>query len=349
MKPFIKYIAYLQIIGIILVVFGHSFHEYPDGTKGKSLLLYRMLYSFRMPLFMFVSGFLMVFTTRLRKASCRPGVTAFVKTKLRRLMLPFAFLSMVTFIPRAVMSGFADDVMALNMESFLRSFFYTDALVIPYFWFLQASFVLLVFCYAAIVAGERAGIGNTALYAGLVGLFVALQFVPVGFGSFFSLGEAVRLGPYFALGAAYSQFAVAVDRRVPWTHPFFFSALVAVWAGLFFLTEGSCWMLFCSVAGIAMSIALAKLMERHGITLLDHLVGSNYMIFLLSWYCNVASQQVLSHFVEWPWWGYTVLSLVSGIYIPWLCYRYLQRHAEIRWVRGAALLLGQSFKPRRKN
>ena len=52
---FVKFVAYLQIIGIILVVLGHSFHEYPDGRMGDSVLILKMLQSFRMPLFIFVS------------------------------------------------------------------------------------------------------------------------------------------------------------------------------------------------------------------------------------------------------------------------------------------------------
>ena len=74
-KKYLKFIAYLQIIGIFLVVVGHSFHEYPDGDYGRSMLLYRMMHSFRMPLFMFVSGFLMVYTTRLAVDGQRRGYT----------------------------------------------------------------------------------------------------------------------------------------------------------------------------------------------------------------------------------------------------------------------------------
>lgn len=346
MKQFIRFIAYLQVIGIVLVVLGHSFHEYPDGEMGKSMLLYRMLYSFRMPLFMFVSGFLMVFTTRLRASTERPGVVDFFKLKLRRLLLPFVVLTVVTFIPRAAMSGFADDNIELSLTSFCRSFFYADSLVIPFFWFLQASFFLLVLSYAVITVGEKARVGNVTLYLLIILLFVVLPFLPFDYGQFFSVNEAVRLGIYFALGAAYSRFAAAVDRVIPWTSPIFLLAAVAVWAALFFLTENTLWIRLCSIVGIAMCISVAKLMERHGVTILDHLVGANYMIFLLSWYCNVATQQVLHHLIEFPWWCYTLLSLVSGIYIPWLGYRYLQSHPDSRWVRVTALLLGQSFKKR---
>lgn len=346
MKQFIKFIAYLQAIGIILVVLGHSFHEYPDGETGRSLLLYRMIYSFHMQLFMFVSGFLMVFTTRLRTSSDQPGITKFIRQKISRLLLPFVVLTLVTFIPRAAMSGFADDTVELSIGSLGRSLLYADSLVIPFFWFLQACFILLALTYTTITLGEKARVNNAALYLIIVLLFAVLPFMPFEYGSFFSVNEVVRLGLYFVLGAAYSRFTDSIDHIIPWTSPLFLIAVAAAWAALFFLTEGTPWIRFCSVAGIAMCISAAKLMERHGVTALDHLVGANYMIFLLSWYCNVAAQQVLHHLVELPWWCYTVLSLTSGIYIPWLGYRYLQSHPCSRWVRVTAMLLGQPVKKR---
>ena len=344
MRQIIKFIAYLQIIGIILVVFGHSFHEYPDGDMGKNLLIYRMMYSFRMPLFMFVSGFLMVFTTRMRASSARPAIGRFVRQKLRRLLLPFAVLTIVTFIPRATMSGLADDHLDMDFNSFYHSLLYGDSLVIPYFWFLQASFLLLVISHTVITLGEKAGLDRVVLYLGIVIVAAALPYLPIEYTSFFAIDEAVRLGLFFALGCAYSRFHDKVDRFVAWTSPLFLPVAAIVWGTLFFITEGTPWGVLCSIAGIAMCISTARLMERHEVTMLDHLIGANYMIFLLSWYCNVASQQILHHLVELPWWCYTVLSLITGIYIPWLGYRYIQGHPDSRWVRVTALLLGQSFK-----
>lgn len=58
----------MQIVGIMFVVLGHSFHEYPDGCHVASILVHRMIFSFHMPMFMFVSGFLLVLTTFLRNA-----------------------------------------------------------------------------------------------------------------------------------------------------------------------------------------------------------------------------------------------------------------------------------------
>ncbi len=345
-KKFLVFIAYLQVIGIVLVVFGHSFHEYPDGNYGRSLLLYRMLYSFRMPLFLFVSGFLMVYTTKLY--STRSRISDFIKTKIKRLLLPFIVLTLVTFIPRSLMSGMADDGLQLSLTSFWKSFVYNGQLVIPYFWFLQASFILLVSTYIIITLGERAGLNDMVIYPAILLLFFALPYLPVNYSDAFSLSQVARLGIYFAAGVVYCRFLDTFDRFIPWESPIFLICATTLWGWLFFLTENTGAIIICSIAGIAMCISLAKILEHHNITILNHLIGANYMIFLLSWYCNIATQQILHHFIELPWWCFTAMSLLSGIYIPLICYRYLDSHPDSRWIKITAFLLGQSINKKNR-
>ena len=327
------------------MVFGHSFHEYPSEKYGTDLLVYRMMYSFRMPLFMFVSGYLMVFTTMMRPG---PGksVSEFTKGKIKRLLLPFFVLSLVTFVPRSLMGNMADEPLSLSWSSLVESLLIHDKLVISFFWFLQASFMLLVFNYSLLKLGRKARLDDHALYTIIVAFFIVLPyFFPYdALGNYFSLERAVTFGLFFVCGAAYCRFSEFFDYYIPWTSFIFLGVTASAWAVLFFLTENTDYSRICSLAGILMCVSLARILVKYDIRFLDHLIGANYMIFLLSWYCNVASQQVLHHFVELPWWCYTILSLVSGIYIPWLGYRYLQSHPQSRWVRITALLLGQSFK-----
>jgi hypothetical protein len=65
------------------------------------------------------------------------------------------------------------------------------------------------------------------------------------------------------------------------------------------------------------------------------------MIFLLSWYANVVSQQVLSHIIVMPWYCYSILSVALGIYIPVAIYNYLREHREHKAAKLCSLLLGQ--------
>lgn len=341
---FLKYIAYLQVIGIVLVVLGHSFHEYPDGHGGMSILFYRILHSFRMPVFMFVSGFLMIYTTFNRVDV--PSWKAFATGKVRRLMVPFVVLSLITFVPRSMLSLYADDPVPLTLRSLMESLLFRDSLVIPYFWFLHSSFTLLLGLYFVLIKFGKTEKYDGALYASLILVFLIFSVAQPEMSGFFSFGHTLRYGLYFVLGAFYCRYRNKIDFYIPWCSLNFLFMAMSVWGVSFYLFEETPLMPICSICGIIMCVALAKIMVYKNVTILDHLVGANYIIFLLSWYFNVLCQQVLHRFVEMPWPVYTGMSLLSGIYIPWLFYRYMQTHPDNYVTRFSKLLLGQSFKRR---
>lgn len=341
-KPFLKFIAYLQIIGIILVVFGHSFHQYPDGNYGMSLLIYRMMYNFRMPLFMFVSGFLLTYTA-LGKGEM--SLKGFAYSKLKRLMLPYFVLTFVTYLPRVAMSQMADEKMVLSLRTFLQIFYLPDHLVIPYYWFLQASFLLLVAIYGIFFFSGYLKIPRKYIFSGLLITFLGVQFIDFGrLPDIFSWRHALELSIYFILGMIYCEYYDRITRYLSMDSIRQLVIFVMVWAIMFLFGEDTFLSRISSLLGIGMCICVAKLMVRYHVKLLDHLIGANYMIFLLSWYFNVLFQQVLGYFVDWPWWVHSILSLFFGIYIPWFGYECLKRNQHIRLVRIISVLLGQSLR-----
>lgn len=338
---FVRFIAYMQVICIICVVFGHSFHEYPDGHHGESMLVYRMMYSFRMPSFIFVSGFLMAYTSFLK-----PGMRSwsrFSVGKVKRLLLPYLVLTLVTFIPRCIMSQAADEPIELSWEGLYKGLFYADTLVIPFFWFVQASFILLVFSYAFVYFSERRHIPLNIYMAVMILLFLLLPYTELRGVGFFSLGLTVKFGIFFAIGMLYAFRMQTVDRWVRWDSPILLVCTVVVWALLFLLTENCDWIIFCQLAGVAMIISISHIIVSRNWRIIDHLLGANYIIFLLSWYMNVFAQQVMSKLVILPWYFYTILSLFAGIYVPYLFYIYLKRHKHLKWVRTVAFMLGQNL------
>lgn len=338
---FLTFIAYLQIIGIILVVLGHSFHEYPNSNYGMDLLIYRMMHSFRMPLFMFVSGFLMIYTSLLKK---QKSWKKFTQNKLKRLILPFFVLSTVTFIPRSIMSAYADDPIEFSIESFTKSLLFPENMVIPYFWFLQSSFTLLTFTFLILTFTKKLEWRNIHVYVGLIILFALLPRLPFEFTSFFSLNKTINLGVYFILGCTYCQYNQIIDNIINWNSWWTFIICSIIWSVMFFISENTPLIPICSIAGIMMCISLSKILIRYNVKILDHLIGANYIIFLLSWYFNIASQQLLHHFTSFPWWVYTILSLISGIYIPYLFYKYMLAHKNSRIRLFCCKYLGQTFK-----
>ena len=344
-NKYFLFIAYLQIIGIVLVVLGHSFHEYPDGHHGDTMLMYKMLHSFRMPLFIFVSGFLMAFTT-----SSKPRTWGrFATMKFKRLLIPYVVLTLVTFVPRALMSGMADDSVELSWHGLGMALASPEKNGLPYLWFLQSSLTLLLVVYGLLSLCRTTGIKSWIFYTGISIAILILNFIPLSYPDFLSLHMTVMLGIYFVAGCVYSTWQEQIDRKIRWESIWVFLLFGVLWAVAFFLSQATDFpIMICSFLGILMMISLAKILEDRDITFLYHLKGANYIIFLLSWYFNVACQQVLHHFTDLPWWVYSLLSFTLGIYVPWIFYKWMCLHPDNRFTRVSAFLLGQSIKSRNR-
>ena len=80
----ISYIDQLKGIAIFLVVLGHVI----EHNAGRDNFLWTLIYSFHMPLFMFVSGYLAYVTFRLERLSFF-NILLYVGKKCRTLLLPF--------------------------------------------------------------------------------------------------------------------------------------------------------------------------------------------------------------------------------------------------------------------
>lgn len=341
-RGFIKFIGYLQVIGIILVVLGHSFHEYPDNVHGESLLIYGLCYNVHMPIFMFVSGFLMMYSEFIsgKPASLR----RFGLTKIKRLLIPYAVLTLLTYFPRAALSNLADDRISMSAADMLKSFYITDMLPIPYFWFLQAIFLLLIVSYAVIFLCRRLKLPDMLAIAVLIAISVSLGYIEWHGQEIFATRQAIIYSTFFIAGIIYCKYFDVIERYLPLDSIFAFCLMMAIWIVSFIHWNRTEYAQISSLFGIVAFIALAKLLVKHHVRVIDHLIGANYIIFLLSWYFNVAAQQILSHYVTLPWQVYTLLSLVFGIYIPWLGYIFLRDNQHRKLIRHISLLLGQTFR-----
>lgn len=110
----ITFIDSLKGFLILLVIVGHiGYANYPDTT-----IVYDVIYSFHMPLFVFVSGFLMNSITPTK-----------LLHKLPSLLFPFIIVGMLFSLYRG--SGFYDWLLSANKN---------------YFWYL----LVLFYCYVII-------------------------------------------------------------------------------------------------------------------------------------------------------------------------------------------------------
>lgn len=159
-------ILFLQTFGIILVVLGHSFYQFPSDTP-----FIRWIYGFHMPLFFFISGYLLKYVHGDLAHLQLSGRTGYMARKARRLLVPYVVISSLFFVPKALMSRYSVRPIQLNLHDYL------DQLLIPYhnvfgaYWFMPTLFlVFTVFILARKTLGRHATTTGGMVALGALGV-----------------------------------------------------------------------------------------------------------------------------------------------------------------------------------
>ena len=327
-----RLISFMQAFGIILVVAGHS--TYQLGHAGHVPSICRWLYTFHMPLFFFISGYLLRYSNDRngRQLADMPafGDKGFITRKVKRLLVPYVIISSVVFIPKTMMSAIALRPVDMSVWSYLGMLLYPHTNVIGYFWFLPSLF--LIFCMAYIAAKTKAKTNDSLLILCLI----TVSIVNPGTG-FLGLDSALYNAVFFAAGYMFRKHMLetVVGRHSATAAAVTFTVSVA----LMYAPDTGVRYLLSSFNGILMSVALAHLYIAGKMRFLDHLDGATYTIYLLSWFPQVASQQILISLVPGITWHVTTaLAFFSGLYVPLMVHRWVRKRSgspSCRWINAA--------------
>lgn len=321
MRQQLRHISFLQTLGILLVVLGHSFYRFsPDFP------VIRWIYGFHMPLFFFISGYLLRYGHPRPEAVRLWGRDGFLTRKARRLLTPYLLISSLVFVPKALMSGYAVRPVALTPHDYLDMLVYPYHNVLGAYWFLPTIFLVFA-CFLAAVRLPGAGRPGLGRWQAVAVLGVLHVVVPFHHDSPLNLLGVVHYMVYFALGYAFrhSQAEYVLARLSGWC----LSGLtlgMSVWAlqvGGSALTD-----LLVALNGILLCISLATLYGRYGCHLLDHLYGATFTIYLYSGLFQILALQLLLHYVALPAAAFVPLAFVMGVYGPWAVYRLGRRRGR---------------------
>lgn len=115
-------------IGIILVYLGHSFNL--KGLVGNSIYsyLWNTIYSFHMPLFFLISGFLMNNGKDIQ-------LKKYYTHKIKRILVPYFFINLIDFFPRTLFPNLVN-----SKFDIMRVFFYGTKIT----WFIYTLFMIFM-------------------------------------------------------------------------------------------------------------------------------------------------------------------------------------------------------------
>lgn len=303
-----RQIVLLTIFAMLLVVAGHS-----DITSDfKELWIYKWAYSFHMPLFFFISGFLFALTMPNEKVSSEK-LRLFVKKKAVRLLIPFLFINTIIFFVKS--SIIKDNSIMQNPVEFTWASFLYSTFMSPvgFMWFLPALFVifLIVFVYRKLLILNK--ISDEKYFLGILICIVIVTILDFYLPKihFMQISQAIHYSTYFLLGLLYCDYKSLIDR---WLKKYYF-----VIVPIFLLLSVS--LAFkgfpAAICGIIFSVIIALILENRCPDSFVKISGFCYTVFLLSYFPQMYIRGPIAHL--YPNINQYVLSLISfivGLIIP---------------------------------
>ncbi len=146
--PFrVHFIDIARIYGVILVYYGHIIESYMKAGSAVAATQYKFIYSFHMPLFFILSGYI------AKEYLATTKFSIYLKRHLASRLVPYIFLSAILIVPTFWTT---DNTVGLNLptvEGYVKGISVTLLAGFPYFniptWFLICLFVVEMMHYVS--------------------------------------------------------------------------------------------------------------------------------------------------------------------------------------------------------
>lgn len=298
----INWISILQAWAMLWVVIGHApLSAAAEPQPRYAELLYHIAYSFHMPLFIFVSGYLF-YLTRIERPM---PYLRMIGDKLKRLGIPFLVFTMIAMV---IKTRFAEDMTrpsSIGLQEFVHNILYPGEGPLSELWFLTA--IGWMFILRPLWTWSLNGKYATAA---TVALLTAIHlYAPKGI-EFLALSSAMRYVLFFYLGMIACKYRI-VDRFAV-----AYKTILVIAGSIYVASIFLDFALLSALSGIALSVSLALLADRFVPQLFAGFRNYTYQIYLISIFVQVLvkilyKHDLITHYAT----GY-VVCILAGIYVP---------------------------------
>lgn len=143
--PRVLFIDIARIYGIALVYYGHFIESYMKAGSAVAAMHYKFVYSFHMPLFFILSGYI------VKEQLANTEFSLYLKKQVASRLVPYLFLSLLLIIPTFWTTDFTVGLELPSVEGYVKGIAATVLAGFPYFniptWFLICLFVVEVMHY----------------------------------------------------------------------------------------------------------------------------------------------------------------------------------------------------------
>lgn len=307
----IAYIAQAQLIGCVLVILGHSIPinwEVPNAIYTADTFLY----TFHMPLFFFVSGYLFHKTKSFERYSFKQ----YTKRRAFKLLLPYAVLTLVGFIPKIALNTFFHNEADLSVSYFIRAFLVPRENVWGHFWFLPTLMLISLFSFLFSKFRNKSVVGYTVFTVLLFGLPLMAKLT-----DWFAVNDVLKYTCFYAFGLLMADSKAEQMLTHKKSNLFLLLLFPIAIAGFLLLaTENELLKtLKLEVIGILMVIFVLVLAQCFDITetkVGKFLCNKTYSVFILSWPFQSIVSIVFEQKLGLPYYITMPIAFVAGILGP---------------------------------
>lgn len=314
-----------KALGIILVVIGHF---NPADSPSWWLNTTACIYSFHMPLFLAMSGFLYAMTSR------RGDYFSFAWKKVKRLMIPYLSTSLVVITFKLLTQGQAAVEHPVSAHTYLELFYLPAAGF--FLWFVWALFEM--FLLVRVVNSRHYRLG-------LFVVSIVIYFLPWPWPEMFCLEQLRGMMVYFMAGVMVVDFKRIFRPLFAWGAHVYIPAFVVSYAVLLLVGRGNAVVeLVAAAAGIAALLALSRAVSRRCANVKQVLlpVGeASFTIYLFHTTFEGAVKAVIGKLPALDYTGHQLLfafdaSLVvlCGVLMPMVLHGLFRRYRLTRFLLG---------------
>lgn len=310
----LNFIDISKAIGIILVVVGHY---YPDNAPIYYDSFRSYIYTFHMPLFLFLSGCMFAYTRK------KESVVLTMKKKLNRLAIPYIIVSVLIIGLKLVTQRFVYVENGVDFFSFVRMLYEPEAgYFLWYIWVLLWMYFLCSF------------FNNRAYLYILFVLSIIVKFIPEEFPRVLCLHELKNSAMYFLFGAILFNDNIYVHFRK--NHVQMLFVICFVICSFFWFMGWYQSPIVMSLFGTLGIYSLANMMDKGEYKKLLYIGKSSFIIYLFHTTIMGFVKSVIHKFSETMFVEndvYFMISVIvvafSGIYFSLLLQEYIKKNHVI--------------------
>ena len=144
----IDYISFLQSFAVTLVVIGHCMLRFNGEIPPNwSTIIHDIIYSFHMPLFFVLAGFLLMNSFH-RQSRTVQNIANFINNKFVRLIIPYFTIGSLAYMLKVfIFNKFAFKPASLDIMFYIKSMLIPSENPNRFLWFLPTLFLIFIFAY----------------------------------------------------------------------------------------------------------------------------------------------------------------------------------------------------------